>query len=139
MRQFELAGTFRHRTGECALAMPEQFAFGHRFRQCCAVDLHQRLLAAARLGVHGARHQFLAGTGLSGDQYGQIGRGHGRDFLAQMAHGPAVADQVAFAAERFLHQIARDGALSFAGLFQGSDQRHVAQRGGSQGGEGADG
>jgi len=56
-----------------------------------------------------------------------------------VAHCPAVADQIAFAAEGFLHQVAGDGALAFAGLLQRADQRDVAQRCRRQRGERADG
>lgn len=72
-------------TGECAGSVPEQLALEHGVVECAAVHGDEGT-GAARGVVDGARHQFLAHPGRSGDADGDIG---GCDGL-HLGHEPAV-------------------------------------------------
>jgi len=56
--------------------MSEQFTFDECAGQGGAVDPDERAILAKASAVDGSRYQFLAGTGLSEDQYGGVGRSY---------------------------------------------------------------
>ena len=89
--------------------------------------------------MHGARDELFPRPRLAGDQHREVGRGDGGDLAPQGVHRRAATDQMALAAQRFLHQVVRDLPLAFARLFERPDQRHVAQRRRGKRGKGADG
>ena len=60
----ELADAARDRAGEGALLVAEQFGFQQVLRDRRAIDADERLLGAARAGVHVARQHFLAGAAI---------------------------------------------------------------------------
>lgn len=82
MGRFDAPGLTLVRTGEGALLMAEQFGLDQVLGNSPAVDGNEGLLAALRLAVQGARHQFLAGTALTSDQHRRLG---GRQFAQQFA------------------------------------------------------
>ena len=94
MGRFDAPGLALMRPGECALFMAEQFGLDQMLGDRPTVDGDERLLAALRLTVQGACHQFLAGAALTTDQHGRFG---GRQFaqqLAQLTDRPAFAEQL---------------------------------------------
>ena len=94
----EFAAPLGQRASEGAAHMAEQLALDQVVGQGRAVDADQRLAGAARLRVHGLRHQLFAGAGFAGDQHAQIAGCHQRNVFVQLAHGRAGAQNLAFAA-----------------------------------------
>ena len=62
------------RARERAFFVAEQFALQQRLRQRAAVDRHHRMETPRAGGMDGARHHFLAGAALAGDEHGGVGR-----------------------------------------------------------------
>ena len=79
--------------------MPEQFAFQQIFSDGGAIDCHEWSLPAAAASVDGARHQFLAATGLAEDQNRGIAWRNARERLIDLLHRRTVADHVESAAQ----------------------------------------
>ncbi len=63
--------------------MSEQFAFDELTGNGRAVHLHERLLGARTLSMNGARHEFLAGAVLAGDEHTRGRGGHLLDPFEQ--------------------------------------------------------
>src|SRR6185312_3902797 len=92
--QFKASGAALHGPGECALFVPENFAFNQSFGDGCAVYRDERPVFARAQRVQGPGHQLLARTALTGYEHRDV---RGRDALDHREH--------------FLH------------LFRGADQR----------------
>ena len=101
-----LEGTFHalECTRECALLMPEQGALDQPFRQCCAIQLNERLVAAVALVVQRAGEQLLARTRLALQQHRRARRRRHGNRLHQPPHHLAVADDLPLVPE--LHHLA---------------------------------
>src|SRR5471032_3355954 len=78
LRGLELYFLGRHRAGEGALLMPEQFAIEQRLREGGAVDGREWLGRTRALPVESARHQLFAGAAFAQDQYRSILRRQAR-------------------------------------------------------------
>ncbi len=83
IRLLEEANAILDRAGEGATLVAEELRFEQGIGQRTAVFGDEGLGGAAAFVMDGARHHFLAGTGLAGDQHGQIVR---RDAGDQIAH-----------------------------------------------------
>ena len=92
---FELAFLAVLRAGERAFLVSEEFALEQRLGQRAAVNGDQRMESSRAGMVDRARHQFLAGAAFARDQHGRVGRTNGLNGLENLAHGPALADDVA--------------------------------------------
>lgn len=90
----EAARALAHRAGERALDVAEQLAFGQRFRQRRAVDMHQRAIAPARQAMQPVREQLLAHAGFAKQQDRQLGVGHDLQLMQQLVDGRALADDL---------------------------------------------
>jgi hypothetical protein len=74
--------------------VPEELGLEERFRQAGAVDGDEGALRARAVGMDGAGHQLLADAALARDQHLRVGPGDALDFLAQLQHRVAAADEV---------------------------------------------
>ena len=83
----------RHGAGESALLMAEQFAFNQIARHGGHVYRNKRLGAAFAILVQGARDQFLAGTGITGDHDRKVGAHQARQGFVYFLHCRRAADQ----------------------------------------------
>jgi len=72
--------------------MPEKLAFDQFGRQRGTVNFDQRQASAPTPGVYGPGDQFLAGSGLPGNQHGRIGARDLVDIMHQPGLRIAVAD-----------------------------------------------
>ena len=72
--------------------MPEQSGFQQIFRQRSAVDSHERMVYAGRIGMNRFGDQFLAGPGFAGNQDGGATGGHLGDKVEHLHHALALAD-----------------------------------------------
>ena len=79
--------------GEGAALVAEQLALQQRLGNGGAVDGDERLVGAVAVLVEGAGDEFLAGAGLAADQHRDRGGGHPADFLVDVLHGAAAADE----------------------------------------------
>jgi hypothetical protein len=61
---------------ECTLDVSEQLGFEQSFGERAAIDCHQRETLARAGGVDGTRGQFLASSGLTGNEDSGAARGH---------------------------------------------------------------
>ena len=77
---------------ERAAHVTEQFGFEQRFGDGAAVERHEALRASRAVVMDGARHHFLARTGLAGDQDGAVGHRHGLEQVEQLLHHRTLAD-----------------------------------------------
>ena len=99
--RLELADLAVRGPGKGPSLVAEQFAFQQRFGQCRAVQTDKRTLLARTGEVHGPRDQFLAHAAFAADQHrGPTGSGP-RNFLLDLSHQMAGADDFAFAPSRF--------------------------------------
>ena len=107
--------------GEGPFAMAEQFAFDQIFRQCAAVDRHERHFGPQALIVHRPGDQFLARAGFAEDQHGRVGRRNLGDQPADLLHFLRIADQIRRAFEPFQPLLERPilvGQFAFFGHAQ---------------------
>ena len=74
--------------GEAALDVAEQLRLEQRLGQAGAVDGDERPRRADAVGVHRARHQFLAGAALAGDQHLGFGAGGPLDLERAAPRSP---------------------------------------------------
>ena len=74
LRHFETAGAAFRRARERALFVAEKLAFDQRFRQRGAVDGDKRPLPPRAERMYRARHHFLSGAALAGDQHASFAR-----------------------------------------------------------------
>jgi hypothetical protein len=91
----------RHRPGERAALVTEQFRLEQLVGECGAVDRDERPMAAPRSVVDEARHHFLAGARLPGEQHGRFRLRHAgrmRQHVLPRARG---ADHPPMAGARF--------------------------------------
>ena len=72
--------------------MAEQLRFEQVLGNRAAVERDEALVAARARLVNGARHHFLPGAGLAGDEHGRAARRHRLDHLRERAHRRAAAD-----------------------------------------------
>ncbi len=79
----------------------EEFAVDQAFRQGSAIDGHEPVLAAGAAVVKGARHNFLASTGLAMDQDRSICGADIHDLFAEGLHGRRIADETGREPRRF--------------------------------------
>ena len=93
--QLEAADAAGDRTSEGALLVAEQFAFQQLGRNRPAVDRHEGRATTLGVIVQIARHDFLAGAGLTEDQHAGLGVRHLLHHLPHILDGPAGADQAA--------------------------------------------
>src|SRR5690606_35946548 len=94
VRELEFAASIVGRSGERAADVPEQLALGERLRQRRAVQMHHRLLRAARMTVNQPRDELLTDAGLAEDQHGQVRRRDGPRFALKLQDLAALADQL---------------------------------------------
>ena len=80
--------------GERALDVPEERRFQQIRRQVAGVDRDERLVGARRVAVNRARHQFLAGAALAGDEDGRAAGRRLDDEVEDLLHQRAAADDV---------------------------------------------
>ncbi|EJT82747.1 hypothetical protein PPS11_43713 [Pseudomonas putida S11] len=73
--------------------MAEQFRLDQVLGDCPAVDGNERLLAALRLAMQGAGHQFLAGAAFTTDQHRRFSGRQLAQQLAQFADRAAITEQ----------------------------------------------
>ena len=105
----EAANPLRVRAGEGAAFVAEQFAFQQGFGNRRAVDGDERRVGAVAVLVNGAGDEFLARAGFAANEHGDRFGGHPADFLVDVLHGLApanerVATPAGFAqADRFGH------------------------------------
>ncbi len=90
---FELAGLVSIGAGEAALHMAEQLGLEQRFGDARAVDGNERPLRARALRMDGGGDQLFADAAFARDQHLRIGARDARDFLAQLVHRRAFANQ----------------------------------------------
>src|SRR5204863_4017486 len=83
MREFEAADTALRGAGERALLVPEQFALEQRLRQRTNVHRDERLRASRTETMDRPRHELLARSALTLDEYGTR---HRRDLLDLHQH-----------------------------------------------------
>jgi len=95
--------------GEGPLAVAEQLALDERFRQCPAIDGHERHLGPQALLVQCPGDELLAGAGLAQDQHGGVRGSDLGDQGTDLLHGGRVAQQIGAPFEAF--QAALDGAV----------------------------
>ena len=91
---FEASLALRHRAGECAFLMAEQFAFQQRLRQGRAVEFDEAAARTRRVVMDGVGDQFLAGTGLAAYQHGGVPLRHQPHLFEDAAHGLGMADDI---------------------------------------------
>ncbi len=89
----ELADPPRHRAGEGALLVAEQFAFQKCVGDGGAVHAHERLRAPGRALVQVAREHLLASAALAGDQNGRVRARHLLGELDHLLHGGIAPDE----------------------------------------------
>src|SRR5690606_37609625 len=107
---------------ERALDVAEQLGLEQVFRDCAAVERHERGVTAIALAVDEARDELLAGSALAGDQHGRRVACDLRGNLERARHGGRLRDDLAVASldADFLAQ-ARDFAaqrLTLLGLLE---------------------
>ena len=85
---------------ERAAFVAEQFAFQQVLRDGGAVDRDKRRLGAGAVLVDGAGDQFLARPGFAPDEHGDGLGGDAADFLADVLHRAAGADERGSARDR---------------------------------------
>ena len=106
--------------------MAEQLALEQIARDCAAVDCPKRPVFALAEIVDCSRHQFLAGTALSGHQDDGIGGGDSRDQVVDLLHRIGSADKPSEPAE--LAQFAAQSIDLLAQVEVAVDvPQHVAQ------------
>ncbi len=121
---FESADAACDGAGEGAAFVSEEFGFEEGFGDGGAIDGDEGGLGAVAVLVEGAGDEFLAGTGLATDEDIDGLCGDAADFLVDVAHGAALADEgvlggAAFAeADGFGHEASGgDGACGDAEEF----------------------
>ena len=121
---FEAAGAALGGAGEGALFVAEQFAFDQRFGQRGAVDGDERPLPARAERVQRARHHFLAGAALAGDQHAGLARSgllqQGENFLHLGRRAHHFAQRALVAELPFQHALFR----AQAGVRAGAPDQH---------------
>ena len=78
--------------GERAAHVAEQLGLEQRLGNRAAVQRDEPMHAPRAVVVNRARHDFLAGAGLAGDQNRAVGRRDGLEQLEEPRHRPALAD-----------------------------------------------
>ena len=112
--------------GEGALLVAEEFALEQLARDRRRVHRDEGARRARRRLVDRARHQFLAGAALAGDQHRDVARGHASDRLEDLEDRAAAADQaIARAARAAAHFAAQRAHLA---LERARAQRLLDQR-----------
>src|SRR5216683_3153625 len=82
------------RAGERPFLVPEQLAFEKRFRQCRAIQRHERLIFALAIFVNGARGKLFSRAAFAVDQNRGIAGSDLLDELVDLGHARALADHV---------------------------------------------
>src|SRR6266849_8206501 len=82
------------RAGERPFLVPEQLAFEKRFRQCRAIQRHERLIFALAIFVNGARGKLFSRAAFAVDQNRGIAGSDLLDELVDLAHARALADHI---------------------------------------------
>src|SRR5579885_612205 len=109
--------------GKGAPLVTEQFAFQQRFGNGGAVDGDERSGGPVAVLVNGAGNKLLAGAGLAADQHADRFGGDAADFLVNVLHGAAVADDgVASAARRAQGHRLNHAAAGHDGLLDQFEQ-----------------
>src|SRR5205085_9547861 len=91
--------------GEGAFDIAKKLRFQQGFRKGAAVHRNEWLIGARRAGMHGPRHQFLAGAAFASDDNGAVGGGDGADGFFQRADAGAGPDEV-------IERVARAGVAA---------------------------
>jgi hypothetical protein len=92
VRRDEASDARRHRTGERTAHVAKQLALHQMLGQSSAVDGHERSVCAAAGRVDGARHEFLAGATVAGDEHRAVGVTHALNH-AEHAHQTRVLSE----------------------------------------------
>ena len=92
MGLLEAADPIVYGAGEGAFGVAEQLAFHQIFGDRRAIDRNHFRPGPGAGHVNRARHHFLAGSGLPGDQHGGPARADQPDHGMQKLHGAAFAD-----------------------------------------------
>jgi hypothetical protein len=80
------------RAGKRAFFMAEKLAFEERFRQCAAMDHHERIVVAGAGRMDRAGAEFLAGAAFAGNQNGGVRRANRLDGFKNADHRGALSD-----------------------------------------------
>ena len=80
--------------------MAEELTLDEGLRDGAAVDRDERPAGACASSMKLARDELFAGAGLAFDQDGDRAVGHAADFLVNLLHQPAIADDVIVAGDR---------------------------------------
>src|ERR1019366_6870181 len=105
------------RAGKRALLVAEEFALQKRLGQSAAMNDYQRMKPSWAGLMDGARHQFLAGAALSGDEHGRVGGTYGFNGVEDLAHGAALANQ--FSGTRYFGYGLAQQYVFLGGAFMG--------------------
>lgn len=72
--------------------MAEQFRFEQILGNCRRIQRNERTICARAVLVQRTRHQFLAGTGLAGDHYGDVRLRQATDRAEHVLHRRSLAE-----------------------------------------------
>src|SRR4029077_5378328 len=107
--------------GERPFLVPEQLAFEKRFRQCRAIQRHERLIFALAVFVNGTRGKLFARAAFAVDQNCGIAGSNLLNELVDLAHARALADHVVLQANLGAQAlILAAEALELAGVLYGN-------------------
>ena len=93
VRLLEATLAVADRPGERAAHVAEEIRFEQRLGDRAAVERDEPLTAARAVVMNRARHDFLAGAGLAGDQDRAVGRRNRLEQLEETLHHRALADE----------------------------------------------
>ena len=99
--------------------MAEQFGLQQVLRDGCGVDGDKRAAGALGMLVQRARHQFLAGTGLAGDQHRDVALRQAADGPEHVLHGRCLPQHLGRCAHALLGHF-----LALAFFHRAADQLH---------------
>src|SRR5262249_24307382 len=113
IREFKAPDAVTKSAGEGPLDVAEEFAFEEVVGNRSAIHPYHCFSAPGTGFVNLPGHEFLAGSGLTQDQYCCVRRGNNGDLLAEMAHRCTPADHLS-ECPRFLLSEIGILALEFA-------------------------